>query len=191
MTGATTWHGRRGTVILGPTEHRVARYLADLCRAGRITLRTADLMTAVHVERSEAYRITARLRTLGLFGIENDRGGNHGGRRIWRTSIEHDGSRLDATRHRDAWARIVAWAHARRDRAAARLAAIRGDHTTASGPTARTAAATPGDGSEIPSPGVTWRRPVSPHRAPPSFLERLSAAGLAPALTAEFSGGIQ
>jgi hypothetical protein len=93
MTGATTWHGRRGTVILGPTEHRVARWLAGMTRTGRVTLRTVDLAAATGVERSEAYRITARLRVLGLFGIENDRGGNHHGRRYWRTATNRTPAR--------------------------------------------------------------------------------------------------
>lgn len=129
MTNATTWHGRRGAVLLGPTENRVARWLADMTAHGRITLRTVDLMLATHVERSEAYRITARLRILGLFGVENDRAGTNGGRRYWRTVVHHDGPGLDPVRHRMAWSRITAWAKARRDRVAARLAEIRGDHT--------------------------------------------------------------
>lgn len=125
MTGAVTWQGRRGAVILGPTEHRVARWLADMTRAGRITIRTVDVAAATHVERSEAYRILARLRVLGLFGIENDRGGTNGGRRIWRTALEHDGAALRGDRHREAWARVVGWARARRIRIAVRLAALR------------------------------------------------------------------
>jgi hypothetical protein len=112
-------------VILGPTEHRVARYLADLTRAGRVTLRTVELAERLGLERSEAYRITARLRVLGLFGIENDRGGSRAGRRFWRTAIEHDGQVLDAVRHRAAWARIVAWARARKSALRSRLAALR------------------------------------------------------------------
>jgi hypothetical protein len=120
-------------VILGPTEHRVARWLADMTRHGLVTIRTVDLAEATHVERSEAYRITARLRILGLFGIENDRGGNHGGRKIWRTAVEHDAAELDAVRHREAWARVVAWARARRDRISDRLAAIRANHTRPAG----------------------------------------------------------
>jgi hypothetical protein len=157
MTGATTWHGRRGTVILGPTEHRVARWLAGMTRTGRVTLRTVDLAAATGVERSEAYRITARLRVLGLFGIENDRGGNHHGRRYWRTATEQDAGALDVGRHREAWARIVAWARARRDRAAARLAAIRGDHTRRDrSPARRPAAPTPAAGAPCPAAGVTF-----------------------------------
>ena len=131
MTGATSWHGRRGAVLLGPTEHRVARWLADMTRAGRITIRTVDLATACRLERSEAYRITRRLRILGLFGIENDQGGIHGGRRYWRTSIEHDGAGLDPVRHHTAWSRVVAWARARRDRLTARLAAASSHHMRA------------------------------------------------------------
>lgn len=122
--GAFTWNGRRGAVILGPTEHRVARWLADLTRAGRVTIRTADLARELRLERSEAYRITRRLRVLGLFGIENDQGGTKGGRRYWRTAIEHDGAELDQARHRTAWARVVAWASAQRRRASARLASL-------------------------------------------------------------------
>lgn len=118
---AVTWRGRRGAVLLGPTEDRVARYLADATRDGRITIRTVDLVARLNVERSEVYRVTARLRVLGLFGIENDQGGTRGGRRYWRTAIEHDGARLDAARHRAAWSRILAWARARRAIVAARL----------------------------------------------------------------------
>lgn len=115
-------------MLLGPTEDRVARYLADRTSNGRVTIRTADLVAALGLERSEAYRITARLRILGIFGIENDQGGTNGGRRYWRTGIEHDGARLDATRHRVAWSRILAWARARQEVVASRLAGIR-NHT--------------------------------------------------------------
>jgi hypothetical protein len=125
---ATTWHGRRGPVILGPTEHRVARWLNDATRHGRIRIRTVDLVAATHVERSEIYRITARLRVLGLFGIENDRSGSRGGRQIWRTPTLHDGPGLDPVRHRLAWRRVVGWGVAHQRRIADRLAAIR-NHT--------------------------------------------------------------
>lgn len=127
MTAAVTatWHGRRGSVILGPTEARVARFLDHATRSGRVSIRTVDLASHLQLERSEAYRITRRLRILGLFGIENDKGGSRGGRRYWRTPIEHDGVELDQTRHRNAWARVVSWATARRARLHARLALIR------------------------------------------------------------------
>jgi hypothetical protein len=158
-------------VILGPTEHRVARWLADRTRNGRITLRMVDVATANRLERSEAYRVTARLRILGLFGIENDRAGTHGGRRFWRTAIAHDGAALDETRHREAWARVVAWARAKAFRLAARL-----------GP------------QHLRSPG-SWAvgRPTAPAREiPPSpagagILGRLIAGGLSPGLAAEFA----
>lgn len=157
MTTATTWHGRRGTVLLGPTENRVARWLGEMTRQGRVTIRTADLAAATNLERSEAYRITARLRVLGLFGIENDQGGQKGGRRYWRTAIQHDGARLDAIRHRQAWSRILAWARGRRERIAARLEAIR-NHTRRDDqarPGALVNAATPADGPHT-SAGVTF-----------------------------------
>lgn len=129
MTAATTWHGRRGAVLLGPTENRVARWLVDRTSNGRVRIRMTDLVDALRLERSEAYRITARLRVLGLFGVENDRGGTKGGRQWWRTAIAHDGAELDPARHREAWSRIVGWARERHARVAARLAAIRDDHT--------------------------------------------------------------
>lgn len=163
---ATTWHGRRGSVLLGPTENRVARWLADMTRQGRVTIRTVDLAEATHVERSEAYRITARLRVLGLFGIENDRGGNHNGRRFWRTAIEHDGAALDSRRHRQAWGRILAWSRIRRTRLAERLAAIRGDHTRPVDVSAR---------------AVTDPTPPGARRAAPggvTFAEAMRRAGL-------------
>ncbi len=112
----STWHGRKGSVILGPTEARVARYLDAATRHGRITIRTVELASQLQLERSEAYRITRRLRILGLFGIENDKGGTKGGRRYWRTAVQHDGAELDDARHRGAWARVVAWARVRRYR---------------------------------------------------------------------------
>jgi hypothetical protein len=170
---ATTWHGRRGTVLLGPTEHRVARWLADMTRSGRITIRTVDLAAATHVERSEAYRITARLRILGLFGVENDRGGTRGGRRYWRTAIEHDGAGLDAVRHRAAWSRVRAWAAARVTAAAAHLASLRSDRASSPpGVTAHPAPASPP--ARLPEAGVG------------SFLDRLRRNGLAPELADEF-----
>jgi len=120
-----TWGGRRGHVILGPTEARVARYLEAATRHGRVTIRTLELARHLRLERSEAYRITRRLRVLGLFGVENDQGGTKGGRRYWRTPIEHDGAELDAGRHRSAWARVVAYLRARRVDLGARLAHLR------------------------------------------------------------------
>jgi hypothetical protein len=110
------WHGQHGAVILGPTEARVARYLDDLTRHGLVTVRTAELADRLRLERSEAYRVLARMRALGLFGIEDDRSGSRGGRRIWRTSRTVPDSTLDAGRHRIAWSRIVAWSRARRAR---------------------------------------------------------------------------
>lgn len=129
MIAATTWHGRRGSVLLGPTENRIARFLTAMTANGRVTIRTVDLIKATGLERSEAYRITARLRILGLFGVENDRGGTRGGRRYWRTAIEHDGAGLDPARHRAAWSRIVSWTRARRAHLHLRLAELRAHHT--------------------------------------------------------------
>jgi DNA-binding IclR family transcriptional regulator len=100
-------------VKLGPTEHRVAAYLADATRHGWIRIRTAELAERLGLERSEAYRVLARLRVLGLFGIQDDRGGARGGRMVWRTPTVHDGPGLDPVRHRLAWARIRGWARAR------------------------------------------------------------------------------
>ena len=120
-TATATWHGRRGAVILGPTETRVARYLDDATKRGRVTIRTVELAARLQLERSEAYRITRRLRILGLFGIENDKGGTRGGRRYWRTAISRDGAALDDRRQRAAWGRIVAWARSRRYRLRALL----------------------------------------------------------------------
>lgn len=155
-------------MILGPTEHRVARWLADRTARGRITLRMVDVATANRLERSEAYRITARLRILGLFGIENDRGGSRGGRRFWRTAIAHDGAQLDEQRHRDAWARVVAWARDRAQRLRNRL------HHTRSGHVGATRA-------------PTYERPADPPGGSLGILDRLIAGGLSPGLIAEFS----
>lgn len=153
MTATATWHGRRGSVILGPTEARVARFLDHATRSGRVTIRTVDLAARLQLERSEAYRITRRLRILGLFGIENDKAGTKGGRRYWRTATEHDGQELDETRHRNAWARVVSWAKARRARLHARLADLR-QSRDAAGPKRPIAAhaepSLPGGGSASP-----------------------------------------
>lgn len=170
MIASATWEGRRGPVILGPTEHRVARYLADLCRHGRVTIRTVDLARTLRLERSEAYRITRRLRVLGLFGIENDRGGNHGGRRYWRTAITHDGAELNADRHRTAWARVVAWARDRRRRSAAQLAALRGLNYMRAGDR-------PGP-SRRAGDGAVAGDPSPPGSPAASFAERMRRAGL-------------
>jgi hypothetical protein len=132
------WHGQHGAVILGPTEARVARYLDDLTRHGLVTVRTAELADRLRLERSEAYRVLARMRALGLFGIEDDRSGSRGGRRVWRTGRPRAESGLDAGRHRIAWSRVVAWSRARR----ARLVA---HHLR------RTAPAHPGSGSPATS----------------------------------------
>lgn len=172
-------------MILGPTEHRVARYLADLTRAGRVTLRTVELASRLGLERSEAYRITSRLRVLGLFGVQNDRGGSRGGRRWWRTAIEHDGQVLDAVRHRTAWARVVSWAMARRSALTARLTALRSE-----------AAGTRASNVDRPLPyqlrpvgarasvsttaGATPRSPGVPVERGGTFAERMRRYGLGP-----------
>jgi hypothetical protein len=65
---------------------------------------------------------------LGLFGIANDPGGHRGGRRIWRTSIEHDGAELNRARHAEAWSRIIGGARARQRHRQRRLAALRAYH---------------------------------------------------------------
>ena len=171
MNATATWHGRRGSVILGPTEARVARFLDQATRTGRVTIRTVDLASHLQLERSEAYRITRRLRILGLFGIENDKGGSKGGRRYWRTPLEHDGQELDETRHRTASARVVSWAKARRARLHARLATLR---------------QRPGDGSGDDSVGRST--PAGPLPVPGSgpagvsspFAEAMRRAGLGP-----------
>lgn len=176
----TTWTGRRGTVVLGPTEHRVARWLADRTRRGWITLRTTAIAEACNLERSEAYRILRRLRELGLFGIRDDRGGTRGGRQIWRTAIEHDGAGLDAVRHREAWARIRGWAAAARARTAARLARIRTTHAPRSAARA---------GSGASSALELHDRPAQAMELGPgaTFLDRLIAAGLPAHLIASFT----
>lgn len=110
----TAWRGRYGAVLLGPTEDRVARYLEAATRAGRVTIPTTRLVAELNLARSEAYRITRTLRTLGLFGVENDQGGTRGGRRYWRITTRQ--GELEATRHRVAWARVTAWLKAQRAR---------------------------------------------------------------------------
>lgn len=167
MTTSVTWKGRKGSVLLGPTEDRVARYLADATRHGRVTIRTMDLAARLGLGRSEAYRITDQLRTLGLFGVENDQGGTLGGRRWWRTATPHDGVTLDATRHRIAWSRILAWARARRQHALELVASL---HTP------RTDSAMGGavSGSESAS---TAERPPAEAVDALSFRDRFLAAG--------------
>lgn len=104
------WTGRRGAVLLGPTEHRIARYLEQATRHGGVRIRTVDLASRTQLERSEAYRITARLRVLGLFGVRNDPSGSAGGRYWWRTAAaRRDAQPLHAGRHRDAVRRIRGW----------------------------------------------------------------------------------
>lgn len=96
-------------MILGPTQHRTALWLERATRHGRVTLRMLRIAAELGLERSEAYRITRRLRMLGLFGVEDDRGRTHGGRRWWRTRSRRPGAwAFDPGSHRRAWARIVA-----------------------------------------------------------------------------------
>lgn len=128
VRSAHVWTGRRGPVLLGPAEHRVAVFLEHATRRGRVTLRQADINDRLHLERSEGYRITRRLRVLGLFGVENDRSGSTGGRRWWRTSSPHDGAGLEPGRHHEAWSRITGWARATDARLAALLADLRITH---------------------------------------------------------------
>lgn len=184
MTGPTTvvWQGRRGSVLLGPTEHRVARHLARITGHGQVRIRTVALAGDLGLERSEAYRILARLRVLGLFGIADDRGGNHGGRRIWRTSIEHDGPGLDPDRHRVAWSRIRGWALARIARIRRAIATTQGRRWDV--PPAG------GRGVELHARSSTpAARPGSPPGTggDPPILEQLARHGLAPALLEAFT----
>jgi hypothetical protein len=159
LTGST-WYGRAGAVELGPTEARVARYLASITGHGWAHVRTMDIAARLGLERSEAFRIIARLRTLGLFGVSSDRGGHGQGRRVWRTPTRHDGVRLDAGRHRAAIARIRGSARRATLRARARLTTIR---VAASGGAARPN-----------GPGV-----IAPHVTPgPTFADRMRLAGL-------------
>lgn len=122
---AHTWSGRRGRVLLGPTQHRVALWLDRHTTAGRVRITTRRVADELGLERSEAFRVLARLRVLGLFGIANDRGGHRGGRWVWRTAAAHDGPGLDPGRHREAWRRILGWSRAARSRALERLHHLR------------------------------------------------------------------
>lgn len=174
--------GRRGVVILGPTEARMAAYLGGRTRWGRVTIRTVDLAAATGIERSEVYRITRRLRTLGLFGIENDRGGTNGGRRYWRTAIPHDGAELPAEAHRAAWARVMSAARAIRG-AIATAVVIRSVRSfPAIAPDVQ------GGGSVTPS-ALPWASSVG--GSPPTFRERMLAAGLAPWIAGEIGAALR
>jgi hypothetical protein len=158
--GAVRWRGRRGVVLLGPTEDRVGRYLVERTKYGRVAIRTVELAERLGLERSEAYRITARLRVLGLFGVRNDQGGTLGGRWYWRTAVVREAAGLDPARHRRAWSRVLSAARAR----AARVAALirRGGVATTT-PT---------------------RPPVIPRPAAASFRDAFIAAGGGPLLDA-------
>jgi hypothetical protein len=160
------WRGQSGTVLLGPTEDRVARYLDDATRHGRVTLGSRAIADRLGLGRSELYRVTAQLRALGLFGIENDQGGRLGGRRYWRTGVRREGRELDAIRHRLAWARITGWIRGRRG---ALLARIRALHTAA------------GDRLTPPRPMVVALASgpapvVTAGAGPPTFGDRFAAA---------------
>lgn len=170
----TTWRGRRGTVALGPTQHRVACYLAELASRGQVTVRTADVAERCQLSRTEAFRIMARLRVLGLFGISNDRGGHHGGRRIWRTAIAHDGPGLDPVKHRIAWARMraaAAWARGQV------IATIRARRTPPDWPTrparANTGAILPG-GRTVDAGGPSFAERVFGPAGPPAWFTELA-----------------
>ena len=117
----------------------------------------------------------ARLRALGLFGIENDRGGTNGGRRIWRTAIAHDGAELDQDRQRTAWARVVAGAKGMAGRLAARLGELRANQTRQLSP-----------GWQLPTREGVAESPISPPSRG-SLLERLIQAGLKPELATEWA----
>lgn len=177
-------------MLLGPTEARIARYLEHATRRGRVTLRTVDLAAATQLERSEAYRITRRLRELGLFGVENDRGATKGGRRYWRTPVEHDGQMLDGARHRAAWGRIVGWARTRRDLLHDRLADLRASMAgTRASNASRPPHSTRQDGA-TPHVGLASARsllnPPGGERAD-SFPDRMRRHGLGP-LMDEWAG---
>jgi DNA-binding MarR family transcriptional regulator len=185
------WRGQYGAVILGPTEDRVARYLADATSHGLVTMRTVDIADRLRLERSEAYRVLRRLQALGLYGIEDDRSGQRGGRRIWRT----DGRRASVTpvggRHRVAWARILAAMAASR----ARLASLMrtGSHGGALSPSTGGAGAHPRAAGFIRRAGSSAQA-VAPPTAPPggssprlpggavTFRDAMARAGLWPSI---------
>lgn len=183
MTAAPVWYGARGSVVLGPTEDRVARFLADRTRHGQIVMRTSELAAELGLERSEAYRITARLRVLGLFGIANDRSGLAGGRRWWRTPSLRSADALDPGRHRSAWSRVVAAARARRARLMAQLAELATHKPGALHRSAHGSAAHPADPSQLTlqlSDGSAQHPPGAVPLAAPggSFAERMRRYGL-------------
>jgi hypothetical protein len=164
-----TWVGRRGPILLGPTQDRVARYLDRATSHGGVRIPTARIQAACRIERSEAYRITRQLRVLGLFGVRDDQGGARGGRYWWRTSVPHDTRGLDDQRHVVAWRRIRGWWRSREDRVTARLAQLRLALTfTPAGP--RPAAA---GGARSVAGG-------------PTFADRIRRAGLDPGLARDW-----
>ena len=166
----TTWHGARGAQLLGPTEDRVARWLAVKTKHGRARIRSVDAIAALRLERSEWYRVTRRLRILGLFGIADDRAGARGGRLVWRTSSD-TGVRLDAGRKRAAIARMRGQVHAAARRLGRFLASGRTGAVPATGRPA------PADASPASAgdPGARQRR-----------RQLMLDAGLSPALAAEW-----
>lgn len=167
MTGAHVWTGRRGPVVLGPTQHRMALWMDAATRRGQVTLRMSAVAAALGLERSEAYRIARRLRVLGLFGVANDPSGHGGGRRWWRTPTPHDGQELDPVRHHVAWARMIGWARRRGALATDRLRALR----------QRVA----GLDTPRPSPGADdGPLPSTPPAPGRTFAELMRAAGLGP-----------
>lgn len=169
------WRGRLGWVLLGPTEHRVAGYLDAATRYGRVALPSPTLAALLGLSRSEFYRITRRLQSLGLFGIEDDQGGTRGGRRYWRQGrpVAAGSSALDPAKHRLAWARIAAWCKAK---AARLLARLRPNQTPRAQPTRPRLAERP---SGDPAP-VSWPAGAGP----PTFAEVMRR--LAPALAADW-----
>lgn len=165
--------GRHGWVILGPTEARVARFLEDATRHGRVTFASVELAARLDLSRSEFYRVTARLRELGLFGVENDQGGTIGGRRYWRTATPSPESGLDPVRHRLAWGRVRAWLRARRAEILARLRPL------------QVRAVSPSSFSGAPRP-MAGPVAVPPAAAGPPITLRSALLKYAPALAAEW-----
>jgi DNA-binding MarR family transcriptional regulator len=187
------WRGQYGAVILGPTEDRVARYLGDATSHGLVTMRTVDIADRLRLERSEAYRVLRRLQALGLFGIEDDRSGQRGGRRLWRTEGRRPGRELDTARHRQAWARILAAMAAAR----ARLASLM--RQTGSHGGRPSAPVTGGTGAHPRAAGFIRRagssaQTIAPPTAPPggssprlpggavTFRDAMARAGLWPSI---------
>lgn len=109
MTGASSWatSPTYGSVLLGPAQSDVYRYVVGMTREGaRPYLTLGRIASAIGRPVSSVHSALGRLRALGLIGFVA-RMGRTGGFRLWRPRRSSTARPMDRGRHSRTVARIM------------------------------------------------------------------------------------